>query len=202
MPERDGDLIITPEDKLVLNGSGSENLIGPGNNVASGTGQGYNDLPDNLTYDEEVAAIKGITSIPGTGVNGSTDFNSFPTINVGSYPTKLYLCDVYIKNRGINYSPGDKVVIEPNFGAEIEVEYGPFGVVDKLKIVNSGSGFTETPIIYIQSETGYNAKLYPIFCVSSVGDGDSDGLGSDQRELTDDEKEGLITVVDCVGKFN
>ena len=202
LPERDGDLIITPEDKLVLNGSGSENLIGPGNNVASGTGQGYNDLPDNLTYDEEVAAIKGITSIPGTGVNGSTDFNSFPTINVGSYPTKLYLCDVYIKNRGINYSPGDKVVIEPNFGAEIEVEYGPFGVVDRLKIVNSGSGFTETPIIYIQSETGYNAKLYPIFCVSSVGDGDSDGLGSDQRELTDDEKEGLITVVDCVGKFN
>jgi len=201
LPQRDGDLVISPIDKVILNGSGSGTLIGPGNNTTPGTNQGYNDLPGGLSYDEEVSTIRGTTSIPGTGINGSTDFNAFPTINVGSYPTKLYLCDIYIKNRGVNYSPGDKVVIEPNFGAEVEVVFGQFGVVNSLKITNSGSGFTETPIIYIQSDTGYNAQLYPIFCVSSVGDGDIDGLGSDQRELTDEEKKGLITVVDCVGKF-
>jgi len=200
IPERDGDLVITPEDKVILNSPGP--LIGPGNNVTPGIGRGYDDLPNNLTFDEEVSTIKGINSIPGTGVNGSTDFNSFPTISIGSYQAKLYICDLYIKNRGVNYSPGDEVVIEPNFGAKAEAIFGPFGVLDSIKITNPGSGFTETPIIYIKSETGYNAQIYPIFCVSSVGDGDIDGLGSDQRDLTDEEKNKLITVVDCVGKFS
>jgi hypothetical protein len=100
-----------------------------------------------------------------------------------------------IENAGINYSSGDKVVIEPNSGAEIEATFGPFGVLTSLRIINSGNGFVERPEIYIKSETGYNAVITPVFCVRRIGD-DTEGT------LTDEQKFKVIRIVDCVGRVD
>jgi hypothetical protein len=118
--------------------------------------------------------LRGTTSIPGTGSNGETEFNAFPTLDVGSYPVILYLCDVVIESAGINYSSEDEIVIEPSNGAEVIPTFGPFGVLDSVRIVSSGKGFVERPDIYIRSETGYNARLTPVFCIDRLGD-DTDG---------------------------
>lgn len=201
-PVREGDTIITPDDRKIVEGGigedtqvglGRSTQIGPGGGVTPGFG---NDNDSNRPIEEQIASRRGITSIPGTGLNGQTEFDAFPVVNVGSYPTMLYLCDIYIENAGINYSTEDKIVIEPNEGgAELEVVFGPFGVVDSIRIINGGRGFTERPTIYIQSETGYNAILVPVFCISRIGD-------DDVGELTDIQKFNVVSVVDCVGRFD
>lgn len=206
IPEREGDIIIKPEDRRIIDGAivddetgdggGLINPIGPGGDAIPGFDGGYGDIPQDISIDDKIGIIRNISRIPGTGANGATEFDAFPSINIGSYPTILYLCDLYVKNRGINYSPGDEVVIEPNFGAKVEVNFGPFGTVESLKIMDSGNGFVETPRIYIKSETGYNAEIYPIFCISNIGN-DTEG-----KELTFEERQKVVTIVDCVGKFN
>lgn len=191
IPQRPGDTIIRPEDRQIL--EGGLPVIGPGGNVTPGFGAD-NDAGQPL--EDQVASARGTTRIPGTGPSGATEFDSFPVINIGSYPALLYLCDLYVDNYGLNYSEGDQVVIEPNEGgAEIEVKFGPFGTVSSLRITNSGNGFTERPDIYIKSETGYNANIIPVFCVRRIGD-DTEG------QLTDEEKFKVIKIVDCVGRVD
>ena len=186
IPQREGDTIFSPEDRQILQGGAPLTPLLPETTADAG-----------IPIDNQIANARGITDIPGTGINGATDVNAFPVINVGSYPIILYLCDLIIDNAGINYSPGDQVVIEPNTGgAEVEATFGPFGVVTGVRITNPGSGFTERPEIYIRSETGYNVVLQPVFCVRRIGD-DTEG-----RDLTDQEKFNVIRVVDCVGRID
>ena len=190
LPDREGDTIILPEDRQIIEGGLP---IGPGGNVTPGFGSDNN---AGQPIEDQIADARGITRIPGTGVNGATEFQSFPIIDIGSYPAILYLCDLYVDNYGLNYSEGDQVVIEPNLGgAEIEVKFGPFGTISSVRILNSGNGFTERPQIYIKSETGYNANIVPVFCVRRIGD-DTDG------QLTDEEKFKVIRIVDCVGRVD
>ena len=129
-------------------------------------------------------------------MNGETEFDSFPTLDVGTYPVILYLCDIDILNAGINYESTDKIVIKPSNGAEVVPRFGPFGVLDSIEIVKAGRGFTERPDIYIESETGYNAVLNAVLCVQRFGD-DDEGLLPD-----DDILRNIVTVVDCVGNVN
>ena len=193
-----GDVVLTPEDRVIRNDDAP--LIGPGNNPTPGNypqggsddgginGRGIGESDEN-----RIARIRGTTKIPGTGPNGETVFDAFPTLDVGTYPVILYLCDVVIENAGINYSADDKIVISPNSGAEVVATFGPFGVLDSVRIINSGRGFTERPEIYIESETGYNAKLVPVFCIDRIGD-DTDGFIDDETIY-----QNVIAVVDCVG---
>ena len=193
IPDRPGDTVITPEDRQILEGGLP---IGPGGNITPGSGgdRGINDLGIGDSYDDTLARLRGTTSIPGTGSNGETEFNAFPTLDVGSYPVILYLCDVVIESAGINYSSEDEIVIEPSNGAEVIPTFGPFGVLDSVRIVSSGKGFVERPDIYIRSETGYNARLTPVFCIDRLGD-DTDG------NLPDDPLfAGVVSVVNCVGR--
>lgn len=117
----------------------------------------------------------------------------YPTSDDDQYEVIMYLCDVYISNPGINYSQNDKIIITPDNGAELEPVFGPFGKLDKIKIQNSGSGFTSRPTITIQTETGYNAEIVPVFCVNRIGD-----LDVEDEVLPDPSK--ILKVVDCVGK--
>jgi hypothetical protein len=193
VPERDGDTVISPGDRQILD----PGLPTTGPVFGGGVGGGVNDLDGDSPIEDRISNAKGITKIPGTGNNGETVFDSFPYLNIGSYPVILYLCDIVIENAGLNYSSEDKVVIEPNpTGAEIEVTFGPFGTVNSVRITNPGNGFTERPNIYIQSETGYNAQLLPVFCISRIGD-DKDG------DIPDDVLFGrVVSVVDCVGRVD
>lgn len=119
---------------------------------------------------------------------------NYPTSGSGEYPVLLYLCGVEVVRSGINYSPTDRIIIEPNItGTILEPVWGPFGVLEKVNILSPGIGFTERPQIYVKSDTGYNAQLNPVFCVNRVGD---DTVGEIPSDITPDK---ILKVVDCVG---
>ncbi len=192
-----GDLVITPNDRSIVNGISTSPFGESAGFTGVGTGGAGGGIGTGIGAGIGAGAGAGGIGV-GTGgirpgITGGTDFNAFPVINVGTYPVILYLCGLDIENSGINYSSEDKIIIEPNTGgAVLEPVFGPFGVLERINIINSGNGFTERPVIYVESETGYNAKINPIFCVNRVGD-DTEG------KIPLDAK--IVTVVDCVGKF-
>lgn len=108
------------------------------------------------------------------------------------YSVLLYMCDAIIKNPGFGYRPGDKVVLTPNYGIEIDPQFNELGQLVSLKILSSGTGITTPPSISIESTTGFNAQIIPRFCIDRV---QPDVL----REPTIQDK--IISVVDCVGKL-
>lgn len=107
-----------------------------------------------------------------------------------TYPIILYLCEIIIINPGFGYKKGDEVVIEPSMGAAAEAKFDRFGRVIEVKVISSGEGFQVMPKVYIRSETGYNAELVPKLCIDRI------------NEVREADQEKIITVIDCVGKFN
>ena len=61
-----------------------------------------------------------------------------------------------------------------------------------MDIIDGGMGFNEEPLLYIESDTGYNARIMPVFKVNRVG------VDIDPETVT---PTAFIQVVDCVGKF-
>jgi hypothetical protein len=113
-----------------------------------------------------------------------------PSLNNGQYPIILEIGDVFISDPGFAYDPNDKIVISPDNGAVMKPEYDTLGSLTKVNLISSGQGFTEFPDVYIQSNTGYNAKIIPIFKVRRVDE--------TQVEVSANQ---IINVIDCVGKF-
>ena len=120
-----------------------------------------------------------------------------PGIVPGNYPLKneeypviLYICGAIINDPGFNYKEGDKVVIEPDNGAVIEPTFGPFGDLTSLKVTSSGEGFQEMPKVYIQSETGFNARITLKLCIDRIGEDRIKEPGLQDK---------LVSVIDCVG---
>jgi hypothetical protein len=140
--------------------------------------------------DYRTVNTKGKITAPKRQVT-DTDGGKYPGLNNGSYPVILYLCGLEIGNAGFNYSSTDRIVIEPSNGASAIPTFGAFGTLEKVEITSQGEGFTDTPNIYIESETGYNAKLIPRFCI--------DRVSTDQIKEPEIGKK-IISVVDCVGK--
>lgn len=131
---------------------------------------------------------------PSTFTTPTTDYDSvrgsYPSDSSGSYPVVLYLCDVLVERRGWRYSPGDKVIISPNQGAEVEVTFDNIGQLETIKVIKSGEGFKEMPDMYIESTTGVGARLIPKFCIDRIGEDDI---------KSPDVEDKVISVVDCVG---
>jgi hypothetical protein len=158
------------------------------------------------TKDEAITAVE---CPPFSGQVGNLiSLASQPSSTIAQYPIVLYMCDVEIINPGVAYSDSDKIIVSPSNGAILEPMFGPFGSLEDVKIVSAGIGFTERPEIYIQSETGYNAKIVPVFCVNRVGDVAEEDLISttgpngEPIRTTPSSPVGdkIIHVVDCVGK--
>jgi predicted membrane protein len=64
-----------------------------------------------------------------------------------------------------------------------------------VNVINGGLGFDEVPFITIQSQTGFNFEAVPIFRfipLSSI----------DLNNITIPTGSRIISVVDCVGKYN
>ena len=74
----------------------------------------------------------------------------------------------------------------------MKLKTDPLGSVIGVDVVNGGMGFTEDPEIYIESDSGYNGKLMPVFKVNRVGEDVA------PEEISTGA---IIKVVDCVGKF-
>ncbi len=112
----------------------------------------------------------------------------FPSTGTGDYPVVLEIDEINIVEPGFGYDPNDKVVV--GNGAEFKLKTDPLGSIIGVDVVNGGSGFTEDPDIYIQSDSGYNAKLMPVFKPIRLED-----IAEADAAL------GVIQVIDCVGKF-
>ena len=128
------------------------------------------------------------TPPPGEGTKGGP----FPSTGTGDYPVVLELEDINITNKGVGYDCSkDKVVMEPSHGCEFKLRCDPLGSIIGVDVVKGCVGFNEDPKIYIQSDTGYNAKMMPVFKVNRVGKDLSPELVS---------AGGVVQVIDCVGK--
>ena len=114
----------------------------------------------------------------------------FPSLGTGDYPVVLEIEDINVLDPGFGYDSNYKVVVVN--GAELKIEVDSLGSVTKVDVINGGIGFTEDPDIYIDSDSGYNAKLMPVFKVNRVGE-----------EIAPEEVSAgaVLSVIDCVGKF-
>ena len=198
-PQPGGDPTIITLPGVGTPGGGGN---GTGGNGTGGNGTGGNGTGGNGTGGGGQGGgetIRGgnpvLIELPGVFTTPKPEYRrpsgDYPTSSNGSYPVILYLCEIFIDESGINYSPGDQIVIEPDIGAVAEPTFDARGRVTSIKVTESGEGFTEYPTLYIQSETGYNAVLRPKLCIDRVGN-------DELKEPTFQDK--VITVIDCVGK--
>ena len=130
------------------------------------------------------------TSITAPLPPDKSEKGSFPSTGTGDYPVVLEIEDINILDPGFGYDPNDEVVV--GNGAELKIKTDGLGSVTGVDVVNGGIGFSEDPNIYIKSNSGYNAKLMPVFKVNRVGQDIAPELVSPGTS---------ISVIDCVGKF-
>ena len=130
------------------------------------------------------------TSITAPLPPDKSEKGSLPSSAAGDYPVVLEIEDINILDPGFGYDPNDEVVV--GNGAELKIKTDPLGSVTAVDVINSGIGFSEDPNIYIKSDSGYNAKLMPVFKVNRVGQDIAPELVSPGES---------ISVIDCVGKF-
>jgi len=156
------------------------------------SGQVINLNPGDIvqTPSEPAYVVNETTSITAPEYNVQRIGGNSPTSNNGEYPIVLEVGDVFISDPGLSYENGDRIVVSPSNGLVLEPKFDSLGSLTKVNIINPGQGFKEFPEIYIESDTGYNAKIIPIFNVRRVVDEEI------QVPVT-----GIINVVDCVGKF-
>jgi hypothetical protein len=183
-PYNPGQLInLEPGDTINL-------PIGSSSSISDTDGNILENIPGGISY--EVSNPGSITAPEGNAADAP--LSAFPTANNGQYPVVLELDEVYILNSGFGYKPEDKIVMEPNLGAILTPIIDKNGSVSGVNIIKTALGFTDMPTIYIDSDTGYNAELVPVFKVNRVGD-----IPENLDKVPLGEK--VISVIDCVGKF-
>lgn len=110
-----------------------------------------------------------------------------------TYKVLMCLDDIYVEDGGFGFVPGDTVRVVPNNGTVVELEINERGVIVAVRVISKGCGYTDLPEIVIESQTGYNAKLYPVLSATPI---------TDEQALFDiPEGVQLVSVVDCVGKI-
>lgn len=164
--------------------------------------------PDYIATEEQ--SITAPQCPPERTQVGNNSTASQPSSTITQYPVVLYMCDVEVINPGVAYSDSDSIIISPDNGAILKPLFGPFGSLEDIQVVSTGMGFTERPDIYIQSETGYNAKIVPVFCVNRIGDVPEEDLITTTDSNGDPIRttgssispvgETIVHVIDCVGK--
>lgn len=172
---------LNPGDTVTLPVGSSETISDTNGNVIE-------IIPGGFAY----TVLNSGTITAPVGIQTSIT-SEFPTLSNGQYPVVLELEEVYVKSSGFDYSPEDKIVMEPNLGAVLEPIFNSVGALLGVNIVKGAEGFTEMPEIFIETETGYNAEMVPIFKVNRVGD------NMDNLDPALGEK--VISVINCVGKF-
>lgn len=140
-------------------------------------------VPITIEYNGTITTSNIEQNFPNVG--------PFPSSN-NSYPAVTTIEDIAIVNPGSNYQPEDNVSITPSNGAEISVTFDDNGSLKDAVVISGGLGFTEFPEIRINSKTGFNAKIIPVFKVIRIGD-----LKEEQDVIPDNTP--IIKIIDCVG---
>ena len=133
--------------------------------------------------------VDGTQTITAPPPRDKLEGGAFPTTDKGEYPVVLEIDEINIIDSGFGYDSNDKVVV--GNGAELKIKTDDLGSLIGVDVIKGGIGFNEDPDIYIQSDTGYNAKVMPVFKVNRVGEDIEPRLVSPGS---------VIQVVDCVGK--
>ncbi len=131
-------------------------------------------------------------SITATECPPEDVFGISPSDSEGSYPVVLEMTDAVIVNPGFGYTSGDQIIVNPSNGIVLTPEFGYNGQLIKINIEKIGIGFTESPEIGIDSNTGHNVIIKPVFKV----------ISGNQLVTKQNSGVGIINVVDCVGKPN
>ena len=183
--------VESDEGKDVDDGVSQENIFSPGgpqdvNTTVTITTPKAPPLPDG----EELTDI-------GFGDGGNTEGS--PNTSDGKYGVRLFLKDVIIRNNGVNFGPDDEIFLEPDRGAKLTMELGTFGSIVKVNVVEKGFGYREFPKVRINTRTGFNQELIPLFDIQRIGDADLEDLA---LRALDRDNRGIISVVDCVNQGN
>lgn len=184
----DGRTWANPDDTTIRRSDGTYDLpYNPGSLINVNIGDTVQ-LPGQEPYVSTITeTISAPPYIRGSNIGDGLSSGS------GQYPVVLEIKQIIIKDSGFGYNPRDKIVISPDRGATANPIFNEFGALTGINLTNGGYGFKEIPSIYIESDTGYNSKLLPLFNIIRVGQNDT------PDEFT--SKDQLISVVDCVGKF-
>ena len=105
----------------------------------------------------------------------------------------MCLDDVYVEDGGFGFVPGDTARVIPDNGSLVELEINERGEIVRVEVISKGCGYTDLPEIVIETQTGYNAKLYPVLSATPITD--------IQAELDIPDEVQIISVVDCVGRI-
>jgi hypothetical protein len=147
----------------------------------------------NTTYtfpDGGEIAIPSVlpSTIPVSGITTTSPTDDYNVI--------LELDEIIIRNTGINYSPEDKICINPDNGANLEPQFDQVGRLVGVRILNRGAFVTERPTITIcESKTGVNAEMFAVLKATDVSN-----LTKQQIQQLGFNQDKLVSVVDCVGK--
>lgn len=190
--DKDGNYSVFPPNTTIPVLPGDTVFLPPATNVQVYNNDG--DLVDNLSGQGQTVPI-GITTsgnLTTPEYDSTQDTGSQPGSS-GSYPVVLTIKDVVVTNPGAAYSDKDTIKITPDNGAVLTPVINDNGQLSGVNIVNPGIGFTDFPRIILQSNTGVNAQITPVFGIIRVGD---------LKEEDDIIPEGtpIINVVDCVGR--
>lgn len=134
----------------------------------------------------------GDTKVSAPQCPPEEDLLGGPNTGDGNYPVILELDDTVITDPGFGYQDGDTIVVTPNNGANLVPTFGYNGQLTGITVVSTGIGFTEVPEIGIDSDTGYNAVIKPVFRI----------IKGDQLVSRRSSGDRILNVVDCVGKPN
>ena len=129
----------------------------------------------------------------GFGTGGDSEGD--PSTGDGKYGVRLCVKQILIENAGVNFDPSDEIYLVPDHGTKLSMELGPYGTIAKINVVQKGCGFTRVPKVRINTRTGFNQELIPLFEVQRIGEADLEDLA---LRALDRDNRGIISVVDCV----
>lgn len=187
-------------DDVINNTNPSWEVLPPGNTTNLNPGDTIFLPPGTVV--EIYDALGGVVEvINGTGQeNGieiqtggkftSPEYEKEQLPEGSTYNVIVVLDDVIINNPGLNYSQGDTIIVTPDTGVELVPEFDNLGQIKKVNILSKGKSFNTMPQIVVESQTGLNADIWPVFKVIKVED-----------EIQLDEGEKILTVIDCIGKY-
>lgn len=172
---------------LIILDTGVAYLQSP--NGSTGAGQNkFSNPEDTIVYDGQTYSVIPPNTEISLNVGEVVQVISGPGLN-NRYPVALEIKDIYITNPGINYNDNDNIVITPDLGSELTPVFDDAGRLIKVAVDSPGIGFTERPNIYINSTTGINARMVPVFNVIRLSELENTPAGIS-----------IIDVVDCVGE--
>jgi hypothetical protein len=171
---------------------GTDSFVNPGDRLCLPPGTVV-EIFDNSGNIVEVLNGSGQESCFTINTGGSFTSPSYEKEQLpegSTYNVLVLLDDVIINNPGLNYSPGDTITVSPDTGVELSPEFDDLGQIKKVNIISKGKSFNTMPTITVNSQTGLNADIWPVFKVNKI---------EDETEL--DEGQIILSVIDCVGKY-